>query len=71
MIAIDLSKKQALDADPQAVQEINFTGNLEEKEQCFSFLKKRKEQFWIFHKKLQKYSNSIFCVNIKCLNITI
>ena len=29
MIAIDLSKQPALDADPKAIQEINFTGNLE------------------------------------------
>ena len=29
MIAIDLSKQQALDADPKAIQQINFTGNLE------------------------------------------
>ena len=29
MIAIDLSKQQALDADPKALQQINFTGNLE------------------------------------------
>ena len=28
MIAIDLSKQQALDADPKAIQEINFTANL-------------------------------------------
>ena len=28
IIAIDLSKQQALDADPKAVQQINFTGNL-------------------------------------------
>ena len=28
MIMIDLSKQQALDADPKAVQQINFTGNL-------------------------------------------
>ena len=30
MIAIDLSKQQTLDADPKAVQKINFTGNLDE-----------------------------------------
>ena len=30
LIAIDLSKKQALDADPKAVQQIYFTGNLEQ-----------------------------------------
>ena len=29
MIAIDLSKKQALDADPRAIQQINFTANLD------------------------------------------
>ena len=29
MIAIDLSKKQALDADQKAIQQINFTGNLD------------------------------------------
>ena len=29
MIAIDLSKKQALSADPKTMQQINFTGNLE------------------------------------------
>ena len=28
MIAIDLSKQQALDADPKAIQQINFAGNL-------------------------------------------
>ena len=28
MIAIDLSKQQALDADPRAIQQINFTANL-------------------------------------------
>ena len=29
MIEIDLSKQQALDADPKAIQQINFTGNLD------------------------------------------
>ena len=28
MIAVDLSKKQALDADPKAIHKINFTANL-------------------------------------------
>ena len=28
MIAIDLSKQQALDINPRAIQKINFTGNL-------------------------------------------
>ena len=30
MIAIDLSKQQDLDADPRAIQQINFTANLNE-----------------------------------------
>ena len=29
MIAIDLSKQQALDADPRTIQQINFTANLD------------------------------------------
>ena len=29
MIAIDLSKQQALDADPGAIQQINFAANLD------------------------------------------
>ena len=29
MIAIDLSKQEALDADPKAIQQINFTANLD------------------------------------------
>ena len=31
LIAIDLSKQQALDADPRAIQQINFTGILDRK----------------------------------------
>ena len=29
MIAIDLNKQQVLDADPRAIQQINFTANLD------------------------------------------
>ena len=32
MIAIDSSKQQALNADPNATQKISFTGNLEQDE---------------------------------------
>ena len=31
IIAIDLSKQQALDVDPKAIQKVNFTGNLNRK----------------------------------------
>ena len=30
MIAIDLSKQKALDADPKAMQQINFNGDLDQ-----------------------------------------
>ena len=29
IIVVDLSKQQALDADPKAIQQINFTANLD------------------------------------------
>ena len=37
MIEIDLRKQQALYADPKAIQEINFTGNIEQ-QQTFFFI---------------------------------
>ena len=45
MIAIDLSKQQALDADPRAIQQINFTANLERAEGATMFfvIEKAKE----------------------------
>ena len=44
-IAIYLSKQQVLDADPRAIQQINFTANLEiqEIQQCSFLLKKQKK----------------------------
>ena len=44
MIAIDLSKQEALNPDSKAIQEINFNGNLERQEQYFSLLKKQKKK---------------------------
>ena len=32
MIVVDLRKQQALDADPKAIQQINFTANLDRAE---------------------------------------
>ena len=34
LIAIDLSKQQKLVADPKAIQQINFNGNLSRKKRC-------------------------------------
>ena len=53
MIAIDLRKQQALDADPIATQQIKFTANLDhDGDRMFLFLKKQKKLFWTFHKEL-------------------
>ena len=38
LIAIDLSKQQKLDADPKAIKQINFTGNLDRAEGSTMFL---------------------------------
>ena len=48
MIAIDLSKQQALDADPKAIQQINFTRNLEEQSTIFFIIEEAKERILDF-----------------------
>ena len=50
MIAIDLSKQQALDADPRRIQQINFTANLDRdgNTTMFSIIKQEKENILEF-----------------------
>ena len=43
MIAIDLSKKKALHSDRKALQQINFTGNLENQFKIFFIIEEAKE----------------------------
>ena len=43
MIVIDLSKEQALNADPKAIQQINFIGNLGEEAAKFVIIEETKE----------------------------
>ena len=52
MIPIDLSKEQALDADPTAIQQISFTVNLDRAEGAFVFFiyEETKE----YHKSIKK-----------------
>ena len=46
MIAIDLSKQQPLDADPKAIQQINFTRNLAQQVTIFLIIEEaNKKQF--------------------------
>ena len=56
LIAIDLSKQEKLDTDPKAIQQINFTGNLDRSEGVTMFLslKKQKKQFQIFSNEIVK-----------------
>ena len=45
---MDLSKQQALDADPRAMQQIYFTGNLDQAGNTRSKKRKKKKTFLIF-----------------------
>ena len=57
MIAVNLSKQQALDSDLRAIQQINFTTNLDTagNTRIHFILEEAKELNWTFHKELQKY----------------
>ena len=55
MIAIDLSKQQSLDADPRAIQQIDFTANLDRAENTSS-VKKQKKKI-ILQQRLEKRIN--------------
>ena len=52
MIAIDLRKQQALDGDPKAMQQINFTTNLDRAGQTAMYLIIEEAKKKIFHKEL-------------------
>ena len=54
MIAIDLSKQQALDANPKAIQQISFTRNLDQAAgvNMFFIIEETTETVQIFHKEL-------------------
>ena len=56
MIAIDLGKQQALDADPKAIQKINFTGTLDRGEGAtmFFIIKEGKETILDFSQETVK-----------------
>ena len=50
MIAVDLSKQQALDVDPKAIQQIYFTADLDRAEniRIYSILEEAKETVFEF-----------------------
>ena len=43
VMTIDLSKQQEPDSDPKAIQQIDFTGNLEQQATIFFIIKETKE----------------------------
>ena len=59
MIAIDLSNPQAFDADPKAIQQINFTGNIDRAEGAamFSITEEAKETVLDFSQETVKASS--------------
>ena len=72
MIAIDLSKNQVLDAGPRAIQQINFTANLdragntrfyfileETKETIFEISQETVKVLWLFSSNYIKWLNTI------------
>ena len=62
MIAIELSKQQALDAHPKAIQQINFTGNLRGRDNrvMFAIIEEAKETILDFSQRLWKYIEFIY-----------
>ena len=56
MIALDLSRQQALDADPRAIQQINFTANLDRAEntRVYFILEEAKETILNFSEETVK-----------------
>ena len=71
MIVIDLSKQQALDADPKAIQQINFTGNLEPQSTILFITEEAKEAVLDFSQETVRVFWFYFDFNIKWLNITL
>ena len=63
MIAIHLNKQQALDADPKAIKQINFTGNLENNAVIIFIIEEA--NFFKFSTRSCKSINFISCFNIK------
>ena len=73
MIAIDLSKLKALDADPEAIQQINFPLNLSAEENSYTFFFhywRSKTNYFRFFTRNHGSTVHLFCVNIISVKIT-
>ena len=68
MIALDLSKQQGLDADPRAIQQINFTANLNRAgntTMSFIIFGSNRNCFGLFTRNRKSFVNAI-SLNVKC-----
>ena len=54
LIGVDLSKQRELDADPRAIQQIEFIGMLKTRSNAFTILEKSKETILEFYKRTAK-----------------
>ena len=61
MIAIDLSKQQALESNPKVIQKINFTGNLfrDGNATIFSITEEGKETFLNVSQETMRYESIV------------
>ena len=59
LIAVDLSKQRELDADPRAIQQIEFIGMLKTRSNVFTILEKSKETILEFYKGTAKSRKQI------------
>ena len=63
IILIDLSKQQVLDVDPRAIQQINFTANLDRAGDptMFLIIEEAKETFGLFTRNCKSFVSAIKC----------
>ena len=64
MIAIELSKQKALDTDPKLIQQINFTGNLQNRKNITMFFRMEEAKRTILGFLQSGIIRNLFCFNI-------
>ena len=57
-IAMDLSKQQALDVDPRATQQINFTANLDRAGNTIHYRRSKRNCFGLFTRSRKSFVNA-------------
>ena len=68
MIAVDLSKQQALDSDPRAIQQINFTANLDRANtRVYFILEEAKETILDFSRGTVKVLQQVYRIYCKII----